>query len=288
MTAAVEFIDIDWAVRSVRIEHQWIAREKTTAPLIVFLHEGLGSVTMWKDFPQRLCDAAGCRGLVYSRPGYGRSTPRAAGEPLGIDFMHQQACQVLPALLDALGVDACVDRPWLLGHSDGGSIALLYAAMYPDQIAGAIVLAPHILVEDLSVNSIKKVRRAYHETDLQQRLARHHDHPDSAFWGWNDIWLRPDFRRWSIEAEISAIRCPLLAVQGLDDEYGTLEQIDGIARRAPHTELLKLANCGHSPHRDQTEALVAAAANFIQRQGQPIRASQANSRRAENGARDGT
>ncbi len=278
MSAAVEFIDIDWAARTVRIEHQWIAREKTTAPLIVFLHEGLGSVAMWKDFPQRLCDAAACRGLVYSRPGYGRSTPRAADEPLGIDFMHQQASQVLPAFLKALGVDAHVDRPWLLGHSDGGSIALLYAARYPDQIAGAIVLAPHILVEDLSVNSIRKVRRAYFDTDLQQRLARHHDDPDSAFWGWNDIWLSEDFRGWSIEAEIGAIRCPLLAVQGLDDEYGTLEQIEGIARRAPHTELLKLAGCGHSPHRDQTEALVAAAANFIQRQGRPIRASRANFR----------
>lgn len=288
MTDAAEFIDIEWAGRTVRIEHQWIAREKTTAPLIVFLHEGLGSVAMWKDFPQRLCDAAACRGLVYSRPGYGRSTPRAAGEPLGIDFMHQQARQVLPALLTALGVDARVDRPWLLGHSDGGSIALLYAASYPDQIAGAIVLAPHILVEDLSVSSIRKVRMAYFDTDLRQRLARHHDDPDSAFWGWNDIWLKPEFRQWSIEAEISAIRCPLLAVQGLDDEYGTLEQINGIARRAPHTELLKLASCGHSPHRDQPEALIAAAVNFIHHQGQQLRASQAKSGRAENGARDGT
>ena len=266
MTDAVEFIDIEWAGRRVRIEHQWIARDKTSAPLIAFLHEGLGSVAMWKDFPQRLCEASGCRGLVYSRPGYGRSTPRAAEECWGLDFMHRQAQEVLPALLEALGIDAAADRPWLLGHSDGGSIALLYAASHPQRIAGAIVLAPHILVEDLSVSSIEKVRTAYLETDLRQRLARHHDSPDSAFWGWNDIWLRPAFKHWSIEAEIGAIRCPLLAVQGLDDEYGTLEQIRGIARRVPQAELLELPACGHSPHRDQPEPLIAAITLFIQRQ----------------------
>ncbi|MBH2009070.1 MAG: alpha/beta hydrolase [Xanthomonadaceae bacterium] len=265
MTEAA-FIDIDWVGRPVRIEHQWIARERAAAPLIVFLHEGLGSVAMWKDFPQRLCIATGCRGLVYSRPGYGRSTPRAAEEAWGLDFMHRQAQEVLPALLEALGIDATRDKPWLLGHSDGASIALLYAASYPQRIAGAIVLAPHILVEDLSVSSIEKVRAAYLETDLRQRLARHHDDPDSAFWGWNDIWLKPAFRHWSIEAEISAIRCPLLAVQGLDDEYGTLAQIHGIARRAAQTELFELADCGHSPHRDQPERLITAITAFIQQQ----------------------
>jgi pimeloyl-ACP methyl ester carboxylesterase len=266
MTDTAEFIDIDWAGRRVRIEHQWIARDKTSAPLIVFLHEGLGSVAMWKDFPQRLCIAAGCRGLVYSRPGYGRSSPRAAEEAWGLDFMHRQAQEVLPALLDALGIDAGTDRPWLLGHSDGGSIALLYAANYPQHLAGAIVLAPHILVEDLSVSSIEKVRAAYLETDLRKRLARHHDSPDSAFWGWNDIWLKPAFKHWSIETEIGAITCPLLAVQGLDDEYGTLAQISGIARRVPQTELLELPDCGHSPHRDQPERLITSITAFIERQ----------------------
>ncbi|MEO7400641.1 MAG: alpha/beta hydrolase [Polaromonas sp.] len=267
MTNPSEFVDIDWAGRPARIEHQWINRERTTTPLIVFLHEGLGSVAMWKDFPQRLCQAAACRGLVYSRPGYGRSTPRASGETLGVDFMHRQAREVLPALFDALDIDAAIDRPWLLGHSDGGSIALLYAAGFPERIAGAIVLAPHILVEDLSVSSIEKVRTAYLETDLRQRLARHHDDPDSAFWGWNDIWLKPEFRHWSIELEISAIRCPLMAVQGLEDEYGTLAQIRGIARQVPQTELHELAACGHSPHRDQAELLIATVSGFIQRQG---------------------
>ena len=266
MTEAVAFVDIGWSGRKVRIEHQWINRSRATAPLIVFLHEGLGSLSMWKDFPQRVCDAAGCRGLVYSRPGYGRSTPRDAGETWNLDFMHRQAREVLPALLRALGIDAATGKPWLLGHSDGASISLLYAASYPESIAGAIVLAPHIMVEDVSVSSIEKTRTAYLETDLQQRLSRHHDSPDSAFWGWNDIWLHPDFRHWSIEAEISAIRCPLLAVQGLDDEYGTLAQIHGIARRAAQAEMLELSHCGHSPHRDQAEQLVDHVKRFIQEQ----------------------
>jgi pimeloyl-ACP methyl ester carboxylesterase len=266
MTTASAFIEIDWAGRTVHIEHQWINREWTAAPLIVFLHEGLGSVAMWKDFPKHLCDAAECRGLVYSRPGYGRSTPRASGEAWGLDFMHRQALEVLPALLQALGVDAAIHKPWLLGHSDGGSISLLYAASFPQRLAGAIVVAPHILVEDITVASIENARTAYQETDLRQRLAQHHNNPDSAFWGWNDIWLHPAFKDWSIAEEISAITCPLLAVQGLDDQYGTLQQIRGIARRLPHTELLELPDCGHSPHRDQPGRLITAIASFIQRQ----------------------
>jgi pimeloyl-ACP methyl ester carboxylesterase len=263
------FVEIDWRGRRVRIEHAFIAPERKAAPLLVFLHEGLGSVSMWRDFPQRLCDAAGVRGLVYSRPGYGRSTPRTAEEAWDLDFMHRQAHEVLPALLEALDIDAAHDKPWLLGHSDGGSITLLYAAQFPQAIAGAIVLAPHILVEELSVTSIAKAKTAYETTDLKQRLAKHHDDPDSAFWGWNRIWLHPPFRHWSIEAELAAIRCPLLAVQGLDDEYGTLEQIRGIARRVPQTELLELPACGHSPHRDQPDALIAAAARFIRSNNHP-------------------
>ncbi len=231
-TVAVEFIDIDWRGRRVRIEHAWIAPNRHGAPLIVFLHEGLGSLSMWRDFPQRLCDAIDWRGLVYSRPGYGRSTPRDAEEAWDLDFMHRQAFDVLPALLDALQVDTARDPPWLFGHSDGASIALLHAARFPQRVAGAIVLAPHIMVEDLSLASIEKAREAYLGGDLP-RLARYHDDPDSAFWGWNRIWLHPPFRQWSIEAEIATIACPLLAVQGLDDEYGTLEQIRGIAHRVP-------------------------------------------------------
>jgi pimeloyl-ACP methyl ester carboxylesterase len=184
---------------------------------------------------------------------------------LAPNFMHRQAFEVLPALLDAVGVDAAADRPWLFGHSDGGSIALLHAARWPERVAGTIVLAPHILVEDLSIASIEQARIAYETTDLRQRLARHHDDPDSAFRGWNDIWLDPAFRRWSIENELAGLSGPLLAVQGLDDEYGTLEQIHGIARRLPQTELLELPDCGHSPHRDQPAALVQAVVAFVGR-----------------------
>jgi len=259
-------VELLWRDRPVRIEHQWLGAGDPALPLIVFLHEGLGSLSMWRDFPQRLCVATGCRGLVYSRPGYGRSTPRAAQEAWGLDFMHRQAREVLPALLAALGIDGQTDPPWLFGHSDGGSIALLYAAQFPDRVAGSIVLAPHIKVEDLSVASIAKAREAYLATDLRERLAHHHQDPDSAFWGWNDIWLHPPFRQWSIEDEITAIRCPLLAMQGTDDEYGTFEQIRGIARRVPQTQLLELANCGHSPQRDQPERVIAATSQFIHQQ----------------------
>jgi pimeloyl-ACP methyl ester carboxylesterase len=199
------------------------------------------------------------RGLVYSRPAYGKSTPRASGERWDTDFMHRQAHEVLPALLDALGVREPV---WLFGHSDGGSIALLFAARFPERTAGLIVAAPHIFVEDLSVASIEKTRLAYLETDLRDKLARYHDDVDSAFWGWNEIWLHPPFREWSIEREIAAIRAPLLAVQGLDDEYGTIEQIRGIARHVPHAKLLELPACGHSPHRDQPGPLIRAAVEF--------------------------
>lgn len=259
------FAQIDWNGRRVRIEHEWIAPERADARLLVFLHEGLGSLSMWRDFPQRLCDEAGCRGLVYSRPGYGRSTPRAAEESWSIDFLHRQAHEVLPALLEALEIDTRANPPWLFGHSDGGSIALLHAAHFPERVAGAVVVAPHIMVEDLSIENIARAREAYLSADLRQRLARYHDDPDSAFWGWNDIWLHPPFREWTIEDELDTIRCPLLAVQGLDDEYGTLEQIRGIARRVLHTDLLELPQCGHSAHRDQPERLIAATADFMHR-----------------------
>lgn len=263
--SGTRYAEIDWNGRRVRIEHAWVAPERVEAPVLVFLHEGLGSLAMWKDFPQQLCEAAGCRGLVYSRPGYGRSTPRAAEESWRIDFMHRQAHEVLPAFLEAVGVDTLSRPPWLFGHSDGASIALLYASRYATRVAGAIVLAPHIMVEHLSIDSIAKAREAYLSTDLKQRLARYHDDPDSAFWGWNDIWLHPPFREWSIEAELDAIGCPLLAVQGLDDEYGTLEQIRGIARRVPQTEVLEMPQCGHSPHRDQPQKLIAAVTDFLRR-----------------------
>lgn len=268
MNDSVRLVEISWRGRPVRIEYQGLAPQRTDAPLLVFLHEGLGSLAMWRDFPQRLCDAVGCRGLVYSRPGYGRSTPRAADEAWDPDFMHRQAHEVLPALFAALGINTKADRIWLFGHSDGGSIALLHAARYPQTVAGLVVLAPHVMVEDVSVASIAQARAAYQGTDLRTRLARYHDDPDSAFWGWNDVWLKPAFRHWSITAELAAIRCPVLAVQGDDDEYGTMEQIREIARCVPRAELLELADCGHSPHRDQPERLISAVTDFINRHTQ--------------------
>ena len=252
----VEFVELD----GLRIEHEWLGRERAGRPLLVFLHEGLGSRSMWRDFPQRLCDAGHFRGLVYSRPGYGRSTPRAHGERWGVDFMHRQAHEVLPALRRALGI---AESPWLFGHSDGGSIALLHAARFPDAVAGAVVLAPHVFVEEVSVQSIARIREAFAGTDLPQRLARHHDDVGSAFWGWNHIWLDPALRAWNIEAELQALRCWLLAVQGADDEYGTLEQIRRIQRRLPATELLELSDCGHSPQRDQPDRVIAATVDFV-------------------------
>ena len=183
----VRFADIESAERTARIEFTWIGNERQdrrARPLIVFLHEGLGSAAMWKDFPRVLCDAGNTRGLVYSRPGYGRSTPRTPGERWDVDYMHRQANEVLPALLVAAGIDAMASPPWLYGHSDGGSIALLHAAKFPRAVAGVIAVAPHIFVEDLSVSSIEAARRAYLETDLRERLARYHDDVDFTFWRW--------------------------------------------------------------------------------------------------------
>ena len=252
------FVDIEWSGRTVTIEHAWIDAEPSDSPLIVFLHEGLGSLAMWKDFPVRLCQSLGWRGLVYSRPGYGRSTPRAPDERWAPDFMHRQAFEVLPALLAALDVQGPL---WLLGHSDGGSIALLHAARFP--LAGCVVMAPHTMVEEVSLVSIEQARVAYQSGGLRDGLAKYHDDPDSAFWGWNRVWLDPAFRGWSIEDQIGGIACPLLAMQGVDDEYGTLEQIRSIARRVPQTQLLEIAQCGHSPHRDQPELVVEAIKGFV-------------------------
>lgn len=246
-----------------------ISPERTTSPLLVFLHEGLGSVAMWRDWPRQLCNAGGFRGLVYSRPGYGSSTPRQRDEKWPIDFMHKQAREVLPAFLRALGVDTARDPPWLIGHSDGASIALIHASSFPERMAGVVALAPHVFVEDLSIESIERTRQTYLATTdtqssiLRVKLARYHDEPDSAFWGWNDIWLDPAFRSWNIEAMLPAITKPVLAVQGEDDEYGTMAQVESIARNVSRAQLLKLARCGHSPQRDQSQQVIKAIVEFI-------------------------
>ena len=252
----------------LRIEYRWVnaaaAETANGAPIAVFLHEGLGSIAMWRDWPQALCERLGIRGLVYSRPGYGLSTPRAHDVKWPVDFMTAQARDILPALLDALDIDTRErQRMWLIGHSDGGSITLLYAALFPEALAGAVAIAPHVLVEEISVESIAQTRQLYETTDLRSKLGRYHGDVDSAFYGWNDIWLNPAFRQWSIVEELATIRQPLLAIQGYDDDYGTMAQIDTIAGRVPHARLVKLDACGHSPHRDAPEKLNDAIAAFV-------------------------
>ena len=268
--AQVRAATIDWAGGPVRIEYAWLGNEdpqRRGRPLIVFLHEGLGSLAMWRDFPQALCDAANVRGLVYSRPGYGGSPSREGDERWDVDYMHRQADEVLPAFLAAVGVKPADGQLWLLGHSDGGSIALLHAARFARAVSGIIVVAPHIFVEDLSVASIEAARRAYLSGDLRDRLSRYHDDVDATFWRWNDIWLDPRFRNWTIVDRLPLIRCPVLAVQGENDEYGTMAQIDGIARAVPQTQRLKLATCRHSVHRDQPERLIERVRRVIDDSG---------------------
>lgn len=246
------------------IEYQWLNTHLTQAPLAVFLHEGLGSVAMWKAWPQVLCDALGMRGLVYSRPGYGRSTPRAPETKWPVDFMAHQARDVLPALLDALQIGREERRRmWLIGHSDGGSIALLYASAFPDELAGAVVIAPHVFVEDVSVESIAEAKLTYETTDLRRKLARYHDDVDSAFYGWNDIWLSPAFRAWNIVAELPAIACPVLALQAIDDHYGTMAQVETIAEQVPDAQLGRLERGGHSPHAGDASTLNQAICTFM-------------------------
>ena len=247
-------------VAGQRLEIERITAARMGAPTLIFLHEGLGSVALWRDFPQKLAARTGAAALVYSRRGYGKSDRLAA--PRKVDYMHDEALVVLPALLSELGIAA----PILIGHSDGASIALIYAGSGRSSVRALILEAPHVLVEDVTVASIEQAKIAYRKTDLGQRLARYHDDPDHAFWGWNDIWLDPAFRAWNIEPFLPGVRCPILAIQGADDEYGTLAQLDAIERGVSGSfERLVLARCKHSPHRDQESATLEAMARFIDR-----------------------
>lgn len=243
-----------------RIECQWVGDARSTGPVVVFLHEGLGSVALWRGFPHEACVALGRRGLVYSRPGYGQSTPRAAGEHWQPAFMHHQAHVVLPSLLSALDVSAPVD---LVGHSDGGSIALLFAAKFSMWTRACTVFAPHLFVEPVTLASIREAAQAYARGELKARLVRYHADVDSAFGGWCGVWLNPAFEAWNIESELAPIRCPVLAVQGHDDAYGSMAQIDRLLGPVPQAQLLKLARCGHSPHRDQPQAVIDALRRFL-------------------------
>jgi len=246
-------------VQGRKLEVQKISGANRDAPALVFLHEGLGSVAMWRDFPRKAAAATGCAAVVYSRYGYGQS--EVLRGPRAVDYMHVEALEVLPELLERLGIG----EPVLVGHSDGGSIALIHAAMN-DSVRGLVVMAPHVFVEDISVKSIAEAKTAFEGTDLAQKLGRYHADAAKTFWGWNDIWLDPDFRSWNIEEVLPRIHCPVLAIQGFDDEYGTMAQLDAIAgQTGGPIELLRLADCRHSPHRDQPAVVLEAMVSFIDR-----------------------
>jgi pimeloyl-ACP methyl ester carboxylesterase len=251
-------------VNGVALEVQQLpGAEGSQLSPIVFLHEGLGSVSMWRDWPRQVCEASGRAGFVYSRRGYGasQSVPdvRSAGR-LKPDYMHREALDVLPELLAKLGVEA----PVLLGHSDGATISLIHAAHFPAR--ACIVMAPHVIVEDVSVHSIEEAREAFINAGLRSRLARYHDDVDGAFWQWNDIWLDRAFRDFDIRSECRRIHAPVLGIQGEDDVYGTLRQIEeihpigAIAREV-------LPQCGHSPHKDQPELTKELIVKFLARLG---------------------
>lgn len=276
--SAMELINI----HGVQLEVQHIpATHGTTAALapLVFLHEGLGSVAMWRDWPTQLCAATGRAGWVYSRRGYGQSdavpdvrgpSRVEGGQRVGRllpDYMHEEACTVLPALLKALQID----KPVLVGHSDGASIALLYASRF--DLSACVVMAPHVVVEDISITAISAAREAFETGGLRARLARYHADVDCAFWQWNEVWLSPEFRSFDIRGACRTVTAPVLAIQGVDDPYGTMFQIDEIARTiderasqsrdAKAVKLQKLDNCGHSPQRDQPERTTQVIVDFL-------------------------
>jgi pimeloyl-ACP methyl ester carboxylesterase len=226
-------------------------------PALVFLHEGLGSVALWRDFPARLAQATGRRALIYSRAGHGGSP--APYEPRTRRFMHDEALDVLPSLLRQRGIEA----PVLVGHSDGGSIALIHASRHP--VAKLVLLAPHVFVEDLSVASIAEARETFETTDLRDRMARYHRDPETTFRLWNDIWLAPEFRDWNIEDVLPAISAPVLAIQGEHDQYGTLAQIDAIERGVAGPFERAVLQARHAPHLEAPEETLQAAAEFILR-----------------------
>ena len=244
---------------SHRLEIARIAGD-ASRPTLVFLHEGLGSLAMWRDFPAKLARATGAPAVIYSRWGYGRSAPISVAR--NVRYMHEEALVTLPELRQKLGLEHVV----LVGHSDGASIALIHAGSGRWPVRALALEAPHVFVEDISIAGIEAARTAYATTDLRQRLTRYHGDVESAFRGWNDIWLDPAFRAWNIEEFLPGVRSPVLAIQGEDDQYGTLAQVDAIERGgAGPFEKLVLAKCGHSPHRDQEQAVLAAMEDFIGR-----------------------
>ncbi len=243
------------------LNYEWIASEGAAGPVLVFLHEGLGSIRQWRDFPARVAQATGCRALAYDRYGYGQSDVLREAKRT-VQFMHDEALVALPQLLSALEVA----RPVLVGHSDGASIALIHAGA-GFEVAGVAAMAPHVFIEEVCITSIAAAAHAFETTDLAEKLGRYHRDARRTFDGWADVWRENDFRRWDIREEyLPGIRCPVLAIQGHDDEYGTMAQLDEIARRvAGPCELVKLEACGHSPFRDQPEKTLGSVAAFVGR-----------------------
>ena len=237
-----------------QVEYQDIPGDPARAPLL-FLHEGLGSVGLWRGFPERIAAATGRRTVAYSRLGHGWSDPPPA--PRTPRFMHEEAAAVVPAVRAALGLD----RPVLIGHSDGASIALLHAASAA--VDGLVVMAPHVFVEELGLREIEAARRRFDEEDLRSRLARHHRDPDAAFRNWNDVWLDPEFRRWDLRAELAGITCPVLAVQGTADPYGSTAHVTAIRDGVAGPVELLLLDGGHSPHLEHPDAVAAAITRFV-------------------------
>ena len=242
-----------------RLEYVWHGPGPGEAPTLVFLHEGLGSLSTWRDFPERLAEASGCGALVYSRRGYGGSD--RAVLPRGVRFMHDEALVTLPRVLEILGVD----EPILVGESDGASIALIAAAESVPGVRGLILESPHVFVEPVCLRTIEFAIRAFDRGDLRAALARHHTTDvEATFRGWAAAWLDPEFEAWNIEADLPRIDAPVLAIQGIDDPYGTLRQVEKIAAGcAGFVKLLVLRDCGHSPHREKPERTLEAMASFL-------------------------
>ena len=242
------------------LEYRMIGPSPDEAPTIVMLHEGLGSAGLWDDFPDRLQAATGAGVLVYSRAGYGASTPVTLPRP--IDYMHVEAHEVLAKLLDAIGFR----RGFLVGHSDGASVATIYAGTHQDhRVRGIALIAPHFIVEDISVASIAEIRKAYETSGLKDKLARWHKDVDNAFYGWNDVWLNPEFRQWDISECLAYVRVPVAIVQGGNDQSGTMRQIE-IAQEECYcpVDVTVIPEAGHQPHRETPEATLAAISGFVQ------------------------
>jgi pimeloyl-ACP methyl ester carboxylesterase len=239
------------------LNYEWVGEEQG-APVLVFLHEGLGSIRQWRDFPSKLCSATGLRGLAFDRYGYGQSD--VLEEPKrSVHFMHDEALRALPGVFNELKIE----KPILVGHSDGASIALIHAGG-GFQVKAVVAMAPHVFIEPVCLSSIRKIAASFETGDLPKALGKYHRDARKTFYGWADVWLDPQFPRWDIRDDsLPGIACPVLAIQGEDDEYGTMQQLDDIAKRVKRCELLKLPDCGHSPFKDQTEKVLSAIESFI-------------------------